>query len=244
MPRAQRSAPLHRQIYDWMAAKIAAGEPGYAPGDKLPSIRETARSWNAAFSAAQQAYALLASARLVEARDRSGTFVAQPRNVLGPQQRLRRASAGESVFVRAAELIPVPAYVRPILGLSPVVSHVIRREWVTGDSTGIFMLSVSWVPPHYASLAPELLQAGPLPGDVTAAVLLAGRGAGQLTWGRAAREARRVLDDDDREARLLGLPANGCVLAETYVWEAGETALEYGEFIVRQGRVIQSEMEP
>jgi DNA-binding GntR family transcriptional regulator len=243
MPRAQRSSPLHRQIYDHIAAKIAAGEPGYRPGDKLPSIRETARSWGVAVQAAQQAYALLASARLTEARDRSATLVAQPRNVLGPQQRLRRASAGESVFVRAAELIPVPAYVRPILGLSPVVSHVIRREWVTGDSTGIFMLSVSWVPPHYASLAPELLRAGPLPGDVTAAVLLAGRGAGQLTWGRAAREARRVLDDD-REARLLGLPANGCVLAETYVWEAGETALEYGEFIVRQGRVIQSEMEP
>jgi DNA-binding GntR family transcriptional regulator len=243
MPRAQRSSPLHRQIYDHIAAKIAAGEPGYRPGDKLPSIRETARSWGVSIQAAQQAYALLASARLTESRDRSGTLVAEPRNVLGPQQRLRRASAGESVFVRAAELIPVPAYVRPILGLGPVVSHVIRREWVTGDSTGIFMLSVSWVPPHYASLAPELLRPEPLPGFGGAAQLVAGRAGTPLVWGRAAREARRVLDDG-REARLLDLPADGCVLAETYVWEAGDTVLEYGEFIVRQGRVIESDMEP
>src|SRR5216110_1250431 len=117
MPRAQRSAPLHRQIYDHIASAIAAGEPGYAPGDKLPSIREAARDWDVAFQAAQQAYGLLVSARLAETRGRSGTFVAEPRNVLGPQQRLRRASAGEIVTVRAAELIPVPAYVRPILGL-------------------------------------------------------------------------------------------------------------------------------
>jgi DNA-binding GntR family transcriptional regulator len=226
-----------------MAAKIAAGEPGYAPGDKLPSIRETAQDWDAAFSAAQQAYALLASARLVETRDREGTFVAQPRNVLGPQQRLRRASAGETVTVRAAELVPAPAYIRPILGLGRMVTHVIRREWVTADSTGVFMLSVSWLPPHYAPGVPELLAAEPLPGGTGAAQLAAERSGVTLTWGRASREARRVLDDG-REAPLLGLPADGCVLAETYVWEADGTVIEYGEFIVKQGRVIESDMEP
>ncbi len=243
MPRAQRSAPLHRQIYDHIASAIAAGEPGYAPGDKLPSIRETAGSWDVAFQAAQQAYGLLVSARLVETRDRAGTFVAQPRNVLGPQQRLRRAAPGEVVTVRAAELIPAPAYVRPILRLGPVVSHVIRREWVTADSTGIFMLSVSWIPPHYAPAVPELLEPEVLPGGAGAAQLAAERSGVALTWGRASREARRVLDDG-REAPLLGLPADGCVLAETYVWEADGQAVEYGEFIVRQNRVIQSDMEP
>jgi len=243
MPRAQRSAPLHRQIYDWMAAKIAAGEPGFTPGDKLPSIRETARSWGVAVQAAQQAYALLTSARLVETRDRSGTFVAPPRNVLGPQQRLRRASAGEMVTVRAADLVPVPSYIRPILSQAAVISHVVRREWVTGDSTGVFMLSVSWVPAVFAAAVPELLQRESLPGGTWAAPLVAERHGLELSWGRAAREARQVLDDG-REAELLGLPADGCVLAETFVWEAGERAVEYGEFIVRQNRVIESEMEP
>lgn len=243
MPRAQRSAPLHRQIYDHIAAAIAAGEPGYAPGDKLPSIRETAQSWSVAPQAAQQAYGLLISARLATARDRSGTFVAEPRNVLGPQQRLHRASAGEVVTVREAGLVPAPAYVRPILSLNAVISHVIRREWVTADSTGVFMLSVSWVPPLFAAEVPELLQAAPLPGGAWSAPLVAERAGLELTWGRAAREARRVLDDG-REAQLLGLPADGCVLAETFVWEADGQAVEYGEFVVRQNRVIESDMQP
>lgn len=243
MPRAQRSAPLYRQIYDAMAASIAAGEPGYRPDDQLPSIRDTARAWGVSVQAAQQAYALLLSARLVETRDRAGTFVAQPRNVLGPQQRLTQASAGEVVTVRAAGLVPAPAYVRPILSLNPVVSHVIRREWVTADSTGVFMLSVSWVPPLFADAVPELLRLDSLPGGAWSAPLVAGRAGLELTWGRAAREARPVLDDG-REAELLGLSPDGCVLAETFVWEAGRTAIEYGEFIVRQGRVIESDMQP
>lgn len=243
MPRAQRVQPLHRQISDWFAERIAEGAPGFLPGDKLPPVRETARTWDVGYQAAQHAYELLQSARLAESRGKQGTFVSQPRNVLGPAQRLRapRVPAAEHVEVTFAGLVPAPDYIRPILDLGIGVSHVIRREWVTSDSTGAFMLSVSWMRPHYAPQVPELTEAEPLPEGLTAAHLIADRAGLDLDWGRASREARQV-KDDGREDALLGAGAH--CLAETYVWGAGDVVLEYGEFIVREGRVVESDMEP
>lgn len=243
-PRAQRTAPLHRQISDWFSERIAEGAPGFLPGDKLPPIREVARTWDVAQNVAQRAYELMASAKVVESRGKQGTFVSRPRNVLGPQQRQHtpRVPAAEHTEVTAAELIPVPGYIRPILDLPPAVSHVIRREWVTSDSTGPFMLNVSWVPPRYAEAAPELLQAAELPDGLTAAHLIAQRYLGHAPdWGRASREARPV-KDDGREDALLGAGAH--CLAEVYVWGAGERVIEYGEFVIREGRVVESDMEP
>jgi DNA-binding GntR family transcriptional regulator len=249
-PRAQRVQPLHRQIADDVSERISAGDEGYRPGDKLPPIRVVAREWEVGQQAAQRAYELLASSRLVEMRGTSGTFVAQPRRALGPQQRLRsdRFSGAESVEVRAAEVVPATgpyAYVRPILGLAPSVPavKVIRREQVTTDSTGAFILSVSWLPGSYAARAPELLKLAPLPDPQGAAHLVAGRYGLRLDWGRAAREARRA-KDDGREIPLLGLEPGAYVLAETYVWGAGGRVVEYGEFIVRENRVVESDLDP
>jgi DNA-binding transcriptional regulator YhcF (GntR family) len=241
MPRAQRSTPVHRQIYEWFAERIAEGAPGFTPGDKLPSIRETARSWEVGFQAAQSAYDLLQSARLVESRGKTGTFVLEPRNILGPQQRQHapRVPAAERVRVTAAELIDAPAYIVPILNLRR--PQVIRREWVTSDSTGPFMLSVSWTDSIFAVTAPELLALEPLPDGLTAAHLAARRSGLVLDWGRASREAREV-KDDGRESTLLGRGAH--CLAEVYVWGSGEDVIEYGEFIVAENRVVESDMEP
>jgi DNA-binding transcriptional regulator YhcF (GntR family) len=243
-PRAQRVQPLHRQIYDWFAARIAGGAPGFAPGDKLPPVRETARIWDVGYQAAQHAYELLASAKMVESRGKTGTFVLAPRNILGPQQRQHapRVPAAERIEVTAAELIPAPAYIIPILNLPQVPRpQVIRREWVTSDSTGPFMLNVSWTAARFAQAAPELLELVPLPDGLTAAHLAAQLLGTELDWGRASREARQV-KEDGREDALLG-PGAHC-LAEVYVWGAGDTVYEYGEFIVAEGRVVESDMEP
>jgi DNA-binding transcriptional regulator YhcF (GntR family) len=248
-PRAQRAAPLHKQIADWFTARILAGDQGFRPGDQLPGIRATAQEWGVGQQAAQRAYELLASARLV-ITSQSGTFVAEPRNVLGPLQRARAEafSAAERFEVRSAELVPASgqyAYIRPILDLGAVVSHVIRREWRTFDSTGPFMLTVSWAHPRYAGQVPELLVPAMLPDPRGAAFLIAARTGQQVGQGESSREARRVLDDG-REAELLELPAGGHVLAETYTWPAAAdgAVLEYAEFIVREGRVIVTSLEP
>lgn len=47
-------------------------------GDRLPSVREVADAWGISRHATARAYATLADARLVETRERSGTFVAGP----------------------------------------------------------------------------------------------------------------------------------------------------------------------
>lgn len=246
-PRAQRSAPLHRQISDWFSERIAEGAPGFLPGDKLPPIREVAQTWDVAQNVAQRAYELLASAKVVESRGKLGTFVSPPRNVLSPEQRLRstRFPAAERIEVTAAELIDAPAYVRPILGLAPVVSHVIRREWRTFDSTGPFMLTVSWTSPAYTGDVPELLVPEPLPDPRGAAYLIAERAHLELAEGESSREARRVLDDG-REAPALELELDDFILAETYTWDvAGEGGtVEYVEFIVKANRVIVTSLAP
>jgi DNA-binding transcriptional regulator YhcF (GntR family) len=246
-PRAQRSAPFHRQISDWFSERIAEGAPGFLPGDKLPPIREVARTWDVGFQAAQHAYGLLASAKLVESRGKLGTFVLAPRNVLGPEQRLRstRFPAAERIEVQAAELIPAPDYIRPILGLPGAVSHVIRRQWRTFDSTGPFMLTVSWTSPRYSGDVPELLVPEPLPDPRGAAYLIAERAGLVLADGVSSREARRVLDDG-REAPALELELADFILAETYTWDVVEPAgtVEYVEFIVRPNRVIVTSLAP
>jgi DNA-binding GntR family transcriptional regulator len=183
----------------------------------------------------------------VKTRDRSGTFVTEPRNVLGPEQRLRstRFPDAERVEVQAAGLIPCPAYVRPILGLPGAVSHVIRRQWRTFDSTGPFMLTVSWVAPRWSREVPELLAAEPLPDPRGAAYLIAERACLELDEGESSREARQVLDDG-REAPALELGLGDFVLAETYTWNVTVPAstVYYEEFIVKTGRVVVTSLAP
>jgi len=246
-PRAQRSRPLHQQIADWFAERITAGAEGFREGDQLPPIRVTAQEWGVGYQAAQHAYEMLNSMRLTESRGTSGTFVLAPRNTMGPQRRARSAvPAAEQVVVRAAGLVAARgefAYVRPILGTSTAVSHVIRREELRLEDGRPYMLAVTWVPAVYAQQVPELAAAEPLPDPRGAAYLIAARTGQKVTWGRSAREARPVRDDD-REAPALGLGRDGCVLAETYLWGARGKVLEYGEFVIRQGRVIETDMTP
>jgi DNA-binding GntR family transcriptional regulator len=246
-PRAVRQLPIHRQVADDIAARISAGEQGYRPGDKLPSMRETAEDWGVAFSAAQEAYRLLAASKQVETRGQTGTFVLAPRNIFGPYQEMRSAVASvaaetQLVTVTGADLVPMPEYIRPILGLSAAVSHVIRREWITSDSTGPYMLSVSWVPPRYANDASELMELEPLADPAGPAHLVAERAGQPVTWWTNSHEARPI-KDDGREGPLLGLGAGDYVLAEVFVWGHAELVLEYREFIARTGRVIVTNLE-
>lgn len=246
-PRAQRSRPLHQQIADWFAERITAGAEGFREGDQLPPIRVTAQEWGVGYQAAQHAYEMLNSMRLTESRGTSGTFVLPARNTMGPQRRARSAiPSADEVTVRYAGLWPAEgdyAYVRPILGTSAAVSHVIRREELWLKDGEPYMLAVTWVPAVYAQQVPELAVAEPLPDSRGAAYLIASRTGQRVSWGRSAVEARPVRDDD-REAPALGLDPDGCVLAETHLWGARGKVLEYGESVIGQGRVIETDMTP
>jgi len=66
-------APYQRIISD-VRARIADGR--LAPGDRLPSTRRLAKDWGVALATATKAMAVLCQEGVLEARPRSGTFVA------------------------------------------------------------------------------------------------------------------------------------------------------------------------
>ncbi len=239
-PRAQRHIPLHQQIADYLTQQIVDGE--LEPGDRLPTVRFLAGDWGVSQPTAQHAVELLRSARLVTTSNQ-GTVVAPPRNTAGPAQLVAatRFPAGVRTEMTAAEMVEAPAYIRPILGLTALETRVIRREWVTYDATGPARLSVAWVPPFYDAAVPELLRAEPLPDPRGEAHLVADRAGLVIDWGVEAHEARKVIDDG-REAPLLGLSLSARVLAETVKLGSGELVLGYTEFIVKEGRVIVTEL--
>lgn len=246
MPKAQRNEPLHLQIAGHYKRKILDGD--IKSGQQLPSVREIRDQWEVGQQTAQRAIEHLRTEGLVRTGP-GGTFANGHRAKYGPQQRLRAAAfpAAERVEVRTAELVAAPAYVVPILGpleVKPGFCPVIRREWVTYEDGDVpFMLTASWCPAEAATAVPELLRLEPLPDPGGAARLIAARTGRTITGGRTGREARQVRDDG-REGPLLRLPPSAHVLAEVYQWWSGDDVLEYGEYVILEGRVIESDMEP
>jgi GntR family transcriptional regulator len=245
LPRAERVDPLHIQIANYLKREILEGR--LRENDRLPSIRQLATDWDVGQNVAQRAIELLRSGKLV-VTSTAGTFVAAPRNVLSPQQRLRLGGLPDSerVTVTAAGLVPAPDYILPLLGLDEG-SMVLRREEVTRQPDGsVFMLAVHWCPPQTVNIVPELLEAAPLPDPRGAGPLIASRLALGIDWGRGGVECRLALDDG-RELVHLGLEPGAYVLAGVHFWStAGEdgVVLEYSEYVLPPNCVIEYDLEP
>jgi DNA-binding GntR family transcriptional regulator len=244
-PQAERHEPLHVQIANYYKQLIRDNAEGFRPGDPFPSNRAIAAATKVSYQTAAHAVELLTSAKLLHTVPRQGRVVAQPRVAAGPEDQY---PPDARIEVRAAGLVPANgpyAYVRPILGLplEPDLALVIRREWVAVDSTGPYMLTVNWVRPEFAEV-PELLAPAPLPGMARPSQLIEARMPEMhLTWGTAGCEARQVLDDG-REAPLLGLSLTDHVLAYVYGRGSDDVPVEYTEFIVREHRVIETQLAP
>jgi DNA-binding transcriptional MocR family regulator len=74
MRESDRSELLYLQIADSIATPIRTGT--LARGERVPSVRELARQHSVSLGTVLQAYRLLEDSRLIEARPRSGYFVA------------------------------------------------------------------------------------------------------------------------------------------------------------------------
>ena len=81
------STPLYLQIAEQLSQAIRQGT--LARGEKLPSVRETARQYEVAQTTVVQAYHWLEDARLIVARPRSGFYVAS-RSVELPEPSIAR----------------------------------------------------------------------------------------------------------------------------------------------------------
>lgn len=246
MPEVQQSVPQHLQVADYYKQQILDGV--IQDGQRMPSVRAIRAEWNVGHNVAQRAIDHLKTGGLVRTGP-DGTFATPGRAVYGPQQRLRAEThpANLRFEVRAAEIIPAPEYVIPILGLEPDSNGdtlVLRREWLSyiENDPVPARLSVLWCPPEFTDDVPELLSLIPLSGD--AAKLIGERTSNPLTWGRNSHEAR-LAKNDGREIPLLQLGGDTpFVSAEVYIWTARERVMVYVEFIVPPGRVIEYDMAP
>jgi DNA-binding transcriptional MocR family regulator len=83
LPAGQAAQPLYRRLADHYLTVIQAGT--LAPGDRMPSVRHLMRQHEVSLSTALQAWRHLEQGGWLEARDRSGYFVRQPkRTVIAP----------------------------------------------------------------------------------------------------------------------------------------------------------------
>ena len=238
-----RQLPFHEQISEHYKRLISSGE--LKPGEKLPTDAQIAAVWKVSTQTAFRAKETLRAGKLITTT-RDGSVVAGARLVPGPQQVLAgtRFPHADSIVVTAAELIPAPEYIVPILGVRGYgpggVAWVIRREQVyyePGDRP--LALAVCWYPGVFADAVPELL--APAPIEPWQGIRLIGERAGRVAIrGRIAREARPI-KDDGREGPLLQVPAGYVILAEAHTWHDDEDVLEYGETDLIQGRVTENE---
>jgi GntR family transcriptional regulator len=241
-PKIDRPDHPYMQVADHLKRQILSGERG--SGDRLPAMRDLAEDFGVGLQTVQRAIGHLVTAGLVHTT-RQGTFVNGERVKPSAQARLSGLAhpASERIDVRAAEVIPCPAYVVPLLGIDGDGPEVIRREQVHYDRAGQpFMLAVSWFHPRFAVPVPELLAAEPVPSPGGAATLIGERTGHPVVRGRQAREARAI-KNDGREGPLLGLPQGAACLAETYLWFSADDTIEYGEYVLGTGRVTENDFE-
>ena len=141
-------------------------------------------------------------------------------------------------------MIPAPEYVVPILGVTPYgpggAAWVIRREQVSYDPDDApLMLAVQWFPVSLADAVPELRGPGRLPPGEAIALIRERAGRDVTRWSQSY-EARQILDDG-REGPLMNLLPGAYVQAVTWTWGDDQDVIEYGEYILRPGRVTVNE---
>jgi GntR family transcriptional regulator len=237
------AGPGFRRIADHYRAAIASGE--YREGDKLPTYAEVVTQFKTASSTVTSAMRQLQAEKLVTITQR-GTFVAAPRAVHTPADRLRISrggiAPGETEAVREAGVIPFGeqyAYVAGQLGVEES-GHVVRREKILSHAGQPLGLAVSWYPVAFIAAVPELAVPAPIEGGEAA--LIAKRTGRYVTNGEDFWEGRGARDE--REAGGVGVEVGAPILAGAWVWRdrAGDV-IEYGEIVSLGTRVIKYEYE-
>jgi len=114
MREQDRSGMLYLQIAESIAMPIRAGT--LTRGERIPSVRELARQHRVSLGTVMQAYRMLEDSRLIEARSRSGYFVAaRPPKLPEPEASNPPSSSMavdvSSLAARVMRLAHDPAYV-------------------------------------------------------------------------------------------------------------------------------------
>lgn len=90
------SQPIYQQLAEKMKKQIIRGD--LAPGDKLPSVRETGIEVNVNPNTVQRTYRELESMNIVETRRGQGTFVTENEEVVESIRQEMKTKLMESFF--------------------------------------------------------------------------------------------------------------------------------------------------
>lgn len=233
MPRIERQPPPYAQITDHYRRMIIDGT--LTEGAPVPSVTKVAKEWKVAHATAARAMSQLQVEGLITSSTKGSFVAARDARASSPQDRISRShrigttdAADEKHTLRAAAVVPAPAYVAELFDVPPG-SEVVRREWTTGeDIDHPRSLTVTWHPAAFVPQVPDLLDMDPSKVGTLLSRIEAVAGK-----AKRARDFYHGRGADARESTALKLPVGAAILAMTWlVWseEAGEDRLiEYGE---------------
>jgi len=99
MDNFNETQPIYQQLIQKLIRRIIRGD--MEPGEKMPSVRETALQFKVNPNTVQRAYAELERLAVVETRRGLGTFVTEDKTLL---ERLREKLKGEKIAAFIAEM--------------------------------------------------------------------------------------------------------------------------------------------
>jgi DNA-binding GntR family transcriptional regulator len=238
MPRVKKQDPAYLQVSQYLRQRIQKGD--LKPEAPVPSVRQLAAEWGIAKATAERAIATLRDEGLLESRPGIGMIVSSKR-AMSSAEWLRNVRMNGQIYPSGqrshkivANLWPANEEIARALG-TEVGETVVRRHRVTLANDEIISVSTSYLPGHFAEVAPPLLKMDRLDeGTIGCIEKFAGVTVVEVIDERSARAAR------PDEARELGVDEGAPVLAGRNWWldEEGKV-LEYGESIEPEGRWVR-----
>jgi DNA-binding GntR family transcriptional regulator len=231
-------SPTYQRIADDLRRSIVDGV--LAPGAKVPSRHELARTYDVSDRVAVEAVRLLVAEGFVEARSGSGSYVRQRPE----RQRLTRswytlrrggspfradmAAAGiPGTWESSTERVPMTPAIAARLGAQPDEPAMRTVYTFRGDGRPV-MLSVSWEPAALTSGTPVMFpEEGPHAGKgVVERMAVIGQ---RITHAEETVTARPALA---AEAERLDLRPGGIVITIARIYHTDERAVETADIVL------------
>ncbi|MFJ2774917.1 GntR family transcriptional regulator [Streptomyces sp. NPDC087300] len=230
--------PVYLQVVNHLRDQILKGE--ISDGEKIPSVRQLAETWQISQATALKAVAALRADGLVESVVGHGTLVRSKTTLhRSSHDRLSRMlstgriyTPGEYAVISVAEVVSAPDHVADTYGIEPG-APVIKRVRVTHNDEGTpVSASTSWFSADLADAAPELLSTERIPGGTASVILRA--------TDRTAHSAddRMTVDSATADqAEALGLPEGSPIFMGQNTWRDSDgDVIEFGEYFFGPGR--------
>lgn len=229
--------PPYLQVVATLKQKIVSGELKH--GDKLPSVRDLAATYEISTATAQKVHRTLKAEGLAEATQGAATTVSTRRTLhRTAADRLEAAlttgriyTDGEYAVITAADRAEPPEWVADLLGIEPG-GQAVRRQRVTHNADDQpVTASTSWFTSELGDAVPALLVRERIIGGTPSAI--------EAATGRravASEEATTAAAASEEHAAALGVsPGDPVSLSRNVYVDAQGELVEVGESVAPAG---------